>query len=269
MKNFLIIIGLTIFSCSCRNTRKMSTAIAPRDTAYNKLNKSYEDSVSMVHATVDDFKKGFIDFRTFSAKVKVDVENDKGKQPDLIAVVKMIKDSSIWISLSATFLNIEVYRILIEKNKVILLNKQDKEVQYRTIDYLTEVTQIPFDFSTVQNLLIGNPVFFTDSISSLKKNETDISILTIGEFFKHLMTISAANKFLQHSKLDDVDINRNRTADISYGDYENINGKNFSNTRHIVISEKSKIDIKMKFKQVEFNKELSVTFNIPRNYKSK
>lgn len=247
----------------------MSTAIAPRDTSFAKLNRSYEDSVKMVHSSIDEFKKGFIDYKTFTAKVKVDVENDKGKQPDLTAVVKVIKDSSIWISLSATFLNIEVYRILIEKNKVILLNKQDKEVQYRTIDYLTEVTQIPFDYNTLQNLLVGNPVFFTDSITSFKKNENDISISTVGDFFKHLLTVSSDNKLLLHSKLDDVDMNRNRTADISYGDYENIIGMNFSNSRHIVISEKSKMDIKMKFKQVEFNKELSVIFNIPKNYKSK
>ena len=269
MKNILIITITAILVFSCRSTRKINTAIAPRDSSYAKLNKSYEDSIAMVRNTLDEFKKGFIEFKTFSAKVKVDVENDKGKQPDLIAVVKIIKDSSIWISISATFLNIEVYRILIEKNKVILLNKQDKEVQYRTIDYLTEVTKIPFDYTTLQNLLVGNPVFFTDSITSFKKNENDISILTVGDFFKHLLTVSSDSKYLLHSKLDDVDLNRNRTADISYGDFENIESMRFSNSRHIVISEKSKMDIKMKFKQVEFNKDLSVNFNIPKNYKSK
>ncbi len=63
------------------------------------------------------------------------------------------------MSLSATFLNIEVYRVLIMKDSVILLNKQQKEVQFRSLDYLQEVIQIPFDYKTIEDLLIGNPVF--------------------------------------------------------------------------------------------------------------
>ena len=86
---------------------------------------------------------------------------------------------------------------------------------------------------------------------------------------KHLLTLTSDGRSLVHSKLDDVDMFRNRTADISYSDYENIDGNNFSNSRHIAVSEKTKLDIRLKYKQVEFNKDLSVAFNIPRNYKTK
>ena len=69
-----------------------------------------------------------------------------------------------------------------------------------------------------------------------------------------------------HSKLDDIDIARNRTADLTYGDYENKAGFNFSTYREITVSEKNKLDIQLNFKQYEFNKVLSVSFNIPKNY---
>ena len=267
----LVIIAVLFFCmlAGCRTTKKISKVIAPRDSSYVKINTSVADSIILLKKTIADFKNTFIDFKTFSSKIKVDIEDSKGKQPDLTAVVRIIKDSAIWISVSATFLNFEVYRVFIDKKRVILVNKQDKEVQYRTLDYLQEVTQIPFDYKTVENLLIGNPVFYTDNILSFRKNENYITLLTLGEYFKHLLTLSADTKTLVYSKLVDIDVFRNRTADISYTDYDNVDGFNFSNSRHIAVSEKTKLDIKLRFKQVEFNKDLSVSFNIPRNYKSK
>ena len=254
---------------SCRSTKKINTVIAPRDTVAGMAKNNSDDSVKLIRTTIEGFQKTFIDFKTFSSKIKVDVEDNKGKHPDLSAVVRIIKDSAIWISLSATFLNIEVYRILIKKDQIILLNKQDKEVQYRTLDYLQEVTQIPFDYKTVEDLLIGNPVFFTDNIISFRKNDDKILILTAGEFFKHLLTITSDKKILLHSKLDDVDRLRNRTADISYGEFENVGNINFPTSRHILISEKSKMDIRLRFRQIEFNKQLSVNFPVPKNYTTK
>jgi hypothetical protein len=81
--------------------------------------------------------------------------------------------------------------------------------------------------------------------------------------------LAAGNNLVIHTKLDDVDIYRNRTASVSYDDYENIEGKNFSTRRQITNSEKNKLDIRLNFKQVEFNKELSVGFVVPKNYKKK
>ena len=91
----------------------------------------------------------------------------------------------------------------------------------------------------------------------------------VGSYFKNLLTLSSGNYFLTHSKLDDVDINRNRTASISYDDYLVSEGKNFSSKRQISIPENNKLDIRLNFKQVEFNKELSVAFSVPKNYKRK
>lgn len=270
----LIISILFFFSSllwmSCKTTKAINKAIAPKDSLVLVKNSTYvKDSLLLVSTTIENLTKNYIDFRTFSAKIKVEVEDSKGKQPDIIATVRMIKDSAIWMSLTATFLNIEVYRIYITKNSVILMNKQDKEVQYRSLDYLQEVTQIPFDFETIQNMLIGNPVFFTDSNASFKKLDDLVLVFTVGNYFKNLVTLSVNNNLLIHSKLDDVDINRNRTASITYDDYVNQSERFFSTKRQIIISEKNKIDIRLNFKQFEFNKELSVAFSVPKNYKKK
>jgi hypothetical protein len=261
------IINLAMFSC--RTARQINKAIAPRDTTTIFDNKSAEDSIKLVHETLRAFDRNYIDFKTFSAKIKVDIEDSKGKQPDLVAVVRIIKDSAIWVSLSASILNIEVYRVLITKDSVILLNKLDREVQRRSLDYLQEVAQIPLEFTSLQDLLIGNPVFYNDSINSYKQSGDFILITYVGDIFKNLLTLSTESKILKHIKLDDINISRNRTADITYDSYDNKSGINFSTYRQIIITEKNKLDIRLNYKQFEFNKELSVSFNIPKNYKVK
>lgn len=271
MKLFLLIsIALAPFFWSCNSTKAINKVIAPKDSVIvYESDVVTKDSLALVEKTTSNLAENYIDFKTFSAKIKVEVEDAKGRQPDITATLRMIKDSAIWMSLTATFLNIEVYRIHITKDSVILMNKQDKEVQYRSLDYLQEVTQIPFDFKTIQDILVGNPVFFNSSNASFKKLEQFILISCIGNDFKNLLTLSAEKNLLLHSKLDDVDVLRNRTASITYDDYTRVGMQYFSTRRQIIISEKNKIDIRLNYKQFEFNKELSVGFSVPNNYKKK
>ena len=271
MKLFIIVV-ISFFQLaliSCHTAKLINKAIATRDSSTIVPGTAYKDSMLLIQNTKTNLKKNYIDFNTFSSKIKVEIENSKGKQPDLTATLRMIKDSAIWISMNASFLGIEVYRVLITPQQVILMNKLDKEVQYRTLDYLQDVTHIPFDFKTIQDMLIGNPVFFSENNVLFKKRDDLVLVSAIGDQFKNLLTLAAGNNFLLHSKLDDVDINRNRTASISYDEYLVSEGKNFSSKRQISIPENNKLDIRLNFKQVEFNKDLSVTFSVPKNYKRK
>ena len=268
---FVVFFFLVAFTFSCRTTKHINKAIATKDTVAAVVisNQSANDSVKMVNTTMDNLHQHYIDFKTFNAKVKVQFEDSKGKQPDITAIVRIVKDSAIWVSLTATLFNIEVYRMFITRDSVILMNTRDKEVQYRSLDYLQDITEIPFDYATLQNLMIGNPIFMDSNVVSYKKTETRILILTVGQFFKHLLTLSTDKNLLLHSKLDDVDMARNRTADITYDDYESKNGFDFSTYREITLSEKNKLDIRLNFKQYEFNKDLSVSFKVPKNYTRK
>ena len=274
MKNLTIIFLaavaiLSVQSCrTTKHTRHISKAIAPKDTTVNVIsNNSSEDSLKMIRATMAGLQKHYIDYKSFNAKIKVEYEDSKGKQPDIIAVVRIMKDSAIWVSLSATILNIEVYRMLITKDSVILMNTRDKEVQYRSLDYLQDVSEIPVDYKTIQDILVGNPIFLDTTVVYYKKADDKILVSTVGQFFKNLLTLSSDDNLLLHSKLDDVNVNHNRTADFTYADFDNKNGIDFSTYREITVSEKNKLDIRLNYKQYEFNKELSVSFKVPKNYK--
>ncbi|WP_315818109.1 DUF4292 domain-containing protein [Paraflavitalea speifideaquila] len=197
--------------------------------------------------------------------MKVDYKGSDGKKLDFTANVRLQKDSIIWISINSILG--EALRAMVTKDSVKVLNKLDKMVQLRSIEYIQEVTKIPFSFNELQDLLMGNPIYLDSNIVSYKNEEKTISLMSVGSLFKHLLTVYKNDYVPQHSKLDDVDVIRARTCDITYGDYETKNGINFSKYRKIVVSEKSKLEIELQFKQFDFNEQLSFPFNIPRNYK--
>ena len=172
----------------------------------------------------------------------------------------------MWISINAA-LGIEAFRAIITPDSVKILNKLDKVLMLRSVEYLQEVSHVPFTFAEIQNIIIGNPVYVDSNIVAYNKEEKHISLISIGQVFKQMLTVSSVDYTLENSKLDDVDVNRARTCLVIYGDYEKKDNIRFSTFRKITVSEKSKLDIEMKYKQYDFNEELNFPFSIPKNYK--
>lgn len=234
--------------------------------------------VSVKHPTVDsaelkaDILKRVhannIDFEYFLGKVKIDIADNKGKNTNATAFIRIKRDSIMWVSLTGP-LGIEGFRALITKDSVMVMDKMEKTYAARSVDYLQDIIKLPVDFNVLQNLIVGNPVYFPDNILSYKQSEGSLMVLSIGEFFKHMITIDTLNNSVIHSKLDDVDAMRNRTCDITLGNYTMIQNRFFSNTRELTVTEKSKLDIMLDFKQVSFDEPQSFPFNIPKNYTSK
>ena len=274
MKYFTIftLIIISYLLSGCHSTKKLQTAVNKKDTAIVNLPVETNDSLLnkiSAEEVLNKLNTNKIDFQTFSAKAKIEYEDRNGKQPDFNAFIRLKKDSALWVSISSTFLGIEAFRIYISPDTIILLNKLDKTVEYHPFSYIENIAHIPLNFSLLQNILIGNPVYVGDSIVSYRETENQILIGTVGSFFKNLITLSTANYHLERIKLDDIDLTQNRTAALIYNDYEHNDHFDFSTSREINVSEKSKVDIKIQFKQYEFNNELSFPFAIPRNYKTK
>jgi len=267
----VLIIAAIGFLGSCRSTKRIQTAISKKDTSQIVTaapRNSKADSTLFIQQLYNGIQKNKIDFNTFSAKIKVNFEGNDGKKSDFNAFLRLKKDSVLWISVNAA-LGIEAFRIMVTPDSVKVLNKLEKVVQLRSVGYLKEVIKIPLNFTELQNLLLGNATYLDSNIVSYKYEGTSISLTSIGELFKNFLTVSSNDFRLQHSKLDDVDKIRARTCDITYGDYVIKNGVSFSAFRKITVSEKSKLDIELQFKQFDFNEPLNFPFSIPRNYKLK
>jgi len=255
---------------SCRSTRKIQTAITKKDTTVVVVVPEVDrkaDSTKYIQQVFQSIQGNRIsNFRSMTARVKVDYKGSDGKKLDFTANVRVQKDSAIWIIVN-TIIG-EALRAMVTKDSVKVLYKMDKIVQLRSIEYLQEVTKIPFSYKEMQDLFMGNPIYLDSNIVSYKNEEKTISLMSVGALFKHFLTVFKNDYALQHSKLDDVDVLRARTCDITYGDYELKDGINFAKYRKIVVSEKSKLEVELQFKQFDFiNEQLSFPFPIPKNYK--
>jgi len=258
MKRILLLLVITaplIFSC--RSTRKIQTAIAKKDSVQvvvDSSGNSREDSLAVIRQGLENIKKSTIHYTTFSAKLNVDYSGTDQKNHNMNVNLRMYKDSVIWISITA-ILGIEGLRAYITKDSVKILNKQDKIYMARSVAFLQEVTALPLDLQSLQDILIGNPVFF---------DSTGISYS--GDWFRNLLTINETGR-IENSKLDDVDVKRSRTCNLHYSDYENKKGVFFSTNRRITVAEKANLDIKFEIKSYDFNETLSFPFTVPKNYK--
>jgi hypothetical protein len=263
-----VVVTVSYFS-SCRSAKKIQTAIAKKDSVELVIvtDNAHEDSVSFIRETYRNIVSRRIEFNTFSAKVSVNYTGADKKKYDVNAFLRMYKDSVIWISVNAA-LGIEALRALITKDSVKILDKQNKIYTARSVAYLQEVTELPMDLPILQDLIIGNPVFLDSNIVSYSRSGNNLSILAIGDWFKNRITLNEADNTIMHYKLDDVDIIRNRTCDLAYTGYENKKGVLFSTHRKIAVAEKSRLDLRLEFKQYDFNETLSFPFAIPKNYKA-
>lgn len=276
MRNYLVVfIVVLVLFAACRPIKKvqsLNTALDKKDTAISVVIRTTPvvDSVAIVKDIMSKVMHHKIDFSTFNAKIKVDYYGQEENQ-SVTAYLGIKKDSIIFIQIKG-FLGIVGLQAKITKDSVTIVSKipDNKYVQHRSISYLQDVTQIPFTFYTLQDLLLGNPVFIDSNIVSYRNvNNNQLLVLMVGGIFKNLVTLDKENYLVLHSKLDDVDIQRNRTCDITLSGYKPYNDYQFSTYRNISVAEKSKLDVNMEFKEYSFNETLKYSFTIPKNYKRK
>jgi hypothetical protein len=269
---FLLLAGLSM--AGCRSAKKITTAIGKKDSTVLKPKDTSvvidlkADSIRYISQVYAHIQSGVIDCQTFSAKMKVHYEGADGKDYEFNAFLRLQKDKIIWISINAV-LGIEAFRAVITPDSVKVLNKLDKVYQLRSVSYLQEVSHLPFDFKTLQALVLGNPIYLDSNISFYRKDEKGISLLSEGKLFRNYLTLNKDDLTIRHSKLDDVDRLRARSCDLTYGDYEKKDSVLFSTFRKIAVAEKARLDIEMTFKQYSFNEPLNFPFSIPKNYKQK
>ena len=163
-------------------------------------------------------------------------------------------------------------KAFIKKDSVVLLYplNKTKSIERKPISYLQEVVKIPFTFNTLQDLILGNPIFMDSSnILSYKSNNNQLQVSLMGKLFKNLMILSEDNSKLVELKLDDVDAAKHRTCDIIYSQHALVKNIQFPLNRNISINAQTKIDIGMEIKEFNFDEPLKYTFTIPKTGKRK
>ncbi|MFY8090643.1 MAG: DUF4292 domain-containing protein [Chitinophagaceae bacterium] len=273
---FLTFIVGTIFGCRpIKKVTAIDNALEKKDTIQTtivtkdpEVTKPSVDSLAIVQDVLKTIEQKRIQYNTFNAKIKVEFYGQEENE-NFTVYLSIIKDSVIYAQLKGA-LGIVGMQAKITKDSVIIVRKYgEKYIQKRSISYLQELTKIPFDYNTVQDILVGNPIFINNNIVTYKITNENLLVFLLGNQFKNLLTIDNQTKQVLHSKLDDIDILKNRTCDITYSNYVQQNNVSFSTYRSISVSEKSKLDVNMDFKDYSFNEPLKYVFTLPKNFKIK
>lgn len=247
----LLLGGLTISGCSA-SRKAMKTK--PEKTAVSSVNNKTALSSEMI---LSHLKANRIDFRTFSARVKLDITTGQTTQKGITAFVRMQKDSIIWISIRP-LLGIELERVLITPDSVKLINYLKKTVYLQSADSLQQFLDIPFDFATLQDILAGNPVLITDSLQNIERDSATVSFSCSKENLSASYVLSARSFLMQESRL--LDRYKRRSSQQQYDQYEFLAGHPFALQRKLLFEAGTEINATLRFSNVEFDRPLSFPF---------
>src|SRR5450432_4861317 len=266
----VVLIGIAVNGC--RSTKKITKAISKIDTVQQKTDTASAedlraDSLRYIAELYRHIESSIIEWRSFSAKLKVHYEGSDGKDYTFSALIRLQKDKIIWISI--TSLLGEAFRVMITPDSVKVLNKMDKVYQLRSVSYIREISHLPFDFNELQSIIMGNPIYLDSNILYYHKEDQGISMLSLGDLFRNYLTLNKSDLSVKHCKLDDIKLRSAFSYDLTYGDYEKKDTVLFSTYRKISVAEKTRLDIEMTFKQYSFNENLNFPLSIPKNYKPK
>lgn len=245
---FLTIIVIT--SCKSNKTMTDSDAIVKNLSA---------KKVSKKHNAVN------FDKNTADARLKVNFKSGKVNQ-SLSVSMKMIKDEVIW--LKGTKL-ITVFKAKITPTSVSYYSPLAKNYFEGDFSLIKDLLGVEINFQQLQNLFLGQ------ALLDLKNEKQDIQIVDN----QYLLSPKNQNSLFDiffaidpsHFKLNKqflVNSEQNLRLDVAYPSYNKIDGELFPSQINIKAkNSKSSSKISLVYREVEFNKDVSMSFRIPRNYK--
>ena len=257
---------LILSSCSTfRKVQVIQEALAKKDTTQYQViaEKSKVDSGALVKGIIDKIGAAKLSFNTMNARVKVDYET-VDKSDSYIANISIDKGKSIYITVRGA-MGVIGLKALITKDSVVLIYPLSKKIDRRPLAYIQDVVKIPFTYITLEDLIVGNPIFMEGAnIVTYKTNNNKLQVGLVGNLFKNLISLSDDNARVLHLKLDDIDINQHRTCDITYYNHSPALQTQFPLNRDIAIAGQARLEIHMEVKEFTFNEPLKYTFAIPK-----
>lgn len=110
-----------------------------------------------------------LNFEHFSAKVSADVDA-QGRSNSFRATLRIRRDSAIWVSVSPA-LGIEVFRLLCTQDSVLYIDKMKNQYFRGTYKKLNELTGSELTLRAVQEILVGDPLYFNPDLNYRSRND--------------------------------------------------------------------------------------------------
>lgn len=155
-KSSFVVLLLFVFLTACKST--------PTRVIRNYPVKTSQELVGLT-------EKSPLQFDHFSAKASVDVQTPN-QSNSFRATLRIRRDSALWVSVSPA-MGIEVFRILCTQDSVLYIDKMKKEFFRGTYQKLNELANSDLTFEALQDLLLGNPLYFEPEMDYRSRNEDE------------------------------------------------------------------------------------------------
>lgn len=181
--------------------------------------------------------------------------------------LRLEKDKTIWMS--ATKFGIPVAKIKITPDRVSYYEKLQKVYFDGDFSLLSKWLGTDLDYEKVQNILLGQAVINLKKgkyVSSVDNNLYQLTPKKNNDLFGILFFMNPENFKLNKQEIRNQE--KQQIFSVSYPNYKEIKGEQFPKNINIrAIDDKNLTTIKIEYRSVEFNEELTFPFSIPNGYK--
>ena len=252
MKNiFVVLLLCLLWSC------KSKAILAPQNST--PLN-SNENSAKKVIA---NYYKNNLDFSTLYIKANAKYSDEKQTQ-NVTAEIKIKKNEIILVTVR--FLGFTVAKALITPTSVKYYEKIGSKFFEGNYETLSKWLGADLDFFKMQNLFLGQPV---DDL--IKENYSFTLLDQMAQLQNENATTAKTflidTKTLTLSRQEINQTNQNRTLQIVYPQYQNINQLVLPLSLNINATTNTKnTNININYRSIAVNEELSFPYSVPEGY---
>lgn len=251
MKNLLLLaLPLLLLASACGKR----TAAARIPTGKMTADKVYRQLVSTQLAADWMDARASVDFDSPEMRVggTAHIKVEAGKQ--------------IWVRVSK--FGFEAARALITPDSIFILDRLNREYSAEPLSYIEERFQVPAQFELIQDILLGNPIFFGSNVYNLATEDQQYLLQGGSQNWKTSYWLDRQDFRFQRMRL--AEPGRNREVDVLLHGYDQVAGipRDFAYLRNLSIDspETGRARIELKFNRVSLNEPTPITFSVPTNY---
>lgn len=247
LKAFFLFFLLSSFITSCSTGQKVFSSTAKKRS---------------VKFLMRQLEKNRIDYTWMGSRAKIKFNSEKQKA-SFVAVIRMQKDSLIWIKINK--MNVEGFRIKITPERIEVLDRQKSIYTNKPFSFLNDEFGLELSFSELQELVIGNPILYQkQALISVIQNEQNI--LKTPESQKAILKIFMnPASFLVNEIRGSMN---NNSLQIKYDDYLEIKTQQIPMKKEVEVDSEDIgiVDLKITFSKMILNEVQKVKFIVPDSY---
>ncbi len=247
---FALVISATLMlGTSCKSTKSTTTSV-------KKVSPE---------TLVEALERNTYPVEWFSGNDKIKYADDKQSQ-NFTANIRFRHDSLSWTSCTGP-LGVEAVRVLASPDSVKILDKLKKHYYAKSFHFIAEYLPFPFQLVSLENIILGQPLIQPEGkMRSVVDGDQHLLIME-EKMVRTWIWLNPITFNITRLKMEDR--KTQNQLNITFEDYEEIEGKTFSNKRQILFIGEHNVRMDLEFNRVKFNQPAGFPFGISAKYERK